>query len=154
MCVRQRGVEPPHLPHTAGSLTGTPVSKLRREEAVCPQRQDDTNQDSLGEAAGQEKHCFLFLFHFFFFLFCLKGVALPGLETSTSLQWGAPGPAAQRNSTGKVPATVVGSGFLGRGGGTKVSRPWCHLGQGWQLWVPELQSRMPRPTCHSLSSRF
>lgn len=96
---------------------------------------------------------FFFFLFFFFFPFCLKGVALPGLETSTSLQWGAPGP-ARRNSPGKVPAIVVGLGFLGRGGGTKVSRPQCYLGHGRQLWVPELQSPMPRPTCHSFSCRF
>lgn len=55
-CVSGRGAWAPYLPHTAGSFTGTPVSKLPREEALCPQRQDDTNQEPLGKAAEGEKH--------------------------------------------------------------------------------------------------
>lgn len=67
-CVSGRGAWAPHFPHTAGSLAGTPVSKLPREEAVCPQRQDDTNQEPLGKRLGKKSTEVFSFFSFFFSL--------------------------------------------------------------------------------------
>lgn len=71
----------------------------------------------------------------FSFPFCLKGVALPGLETSIGLQSGARGSAVRRSGHGKAPATTVGSGFPG---GMGVLRGPSHTPSRTraQLWEP------------------
>lgn len=107
---------------------------------MCPQRQDDTNQEPLGEALG-EKSTELFSF----FSFSPEGSGASRAETSTNLQWGARGPAAWRSNHGKVPATHIGSGFPGRGGSVEVSTLcaiWDRGGSDGFLWAP---SNLPLP---------
>ena len=92
-CVSGRGAWAPRLPHTAGSLTSTPVSKPPGGRRLCAHRGRTTPTRSLREKQLSEKSTEVFFF--FFLFFCLKGVPLPELETRSGLRWGARGPAAQ-----------------------------------------------------------
>lgn len=60
------------------------MSKLPQGGRLCPQRQDDTNQEPSGEKRLTETITEGF---FFFSFFCLKVEQLSGLQTITRLRW-------------------------------------------------------------------
>lgn len=67
-CVSGRGAWAPRLPHTAGSLTGTPVSKPLGGRRLCAHRGRTTPTRGLREKQLSEKSTEIFFFFSFFFL--------------------------------------------------------------------------------------
>ena len=67
-CVSGRGAWAPRLPHTAGSLTSTPVSKPPGGRRLCAHRGRTTPTRSLREKQLSEKSTEVFFFFFLFFL--------------------------------------------------------------------------------------
>ena len=72
VCVRQRGAWAPRLPHTAGSLTGTPVSKLP-EGGGCVPTEAGRHQPGTFGRSGEERNALRFSFFLPFFPFLPEG---------------------------------------------------------------------------------